>query len=281
MRARFRQNRHVKISAVLPTSLALAFVAASGTANADEDLPALTTVRTTPVEQPFLYMVDPHGPQARQVLAGYSLAFSSSAGAIRPIPGNFDSEGIVHTLSLEVGALDILRVYAQTMIAEAIGTSTDVSAVALQVGARVLLTPPRWQRFRVMLTGAFLREFGADLGAFGEVTVTYDVGRVRLAAAVHVEHIFAPGRDPVDMYAVAGVSVRVIPIMRLGFEYVGQDIEALADDDQDAEGGARHYIGPDVAWSLRKNRLLVTAGAAIQIASAPAALARAALTYVY
>jgi hypothetical protein len=263
----------------------------AGAARAAEDLPsessasstatptATATSTASPVEQPFLYMVDPHGPAARQVLAGYALAFSSTAGAIRPIPGNFDAEGLVHTLSLEVGVIDRLRVYAQTMIAESIGSASDVNAVALQLGARLLVTPPAWRRFRLMVSGAFLREFGAALGAFGELTASYDVGRVRLAASLHGERVFAGKRDPIDLYAVAGASVRVARILRLGVEYVAQDLEELGDDE--AEGGARHYVGPDVALSLHNNRLLLTAGAAVQAASSPGLLARAAVTYVY
>ncbi|MCU1277252.1 MAG: hypothetical protein JWM53_798 [bacterium] len=265
---------------LLTAFAALACFAAPATVRAVEDRAAPSLTSNAPVEQPFLYMVDPHGPAPRQVLAGYALAFSSSAGAIRPIPGNFDNEGVVHTLSLEVGLLDRLRVYAQTMIAESIGTASEVNAVALQIGARMLLTPPRWQRFRVMLSGAFVREFGAALGVFGELTASYDVGRVRLATSVHAEHIFAGQRDPVDLYAVAGVSVRVVRILRLGAEYVAQDLEALGSDDE-AEGGARHYVGPDIALSLHKDRLLITAGGAVQLAHAPGVLARAALTYVY
>jgi hypothetical protein len=261
------------------TVFLLACLTTSATVNAAEDHPAPTAATAAPVEQPFLYMVDPHGPAARQVLAGYALAFSSSAGAIRPIPGNFDSEGVVHTLSLEVGVLDRLRLYGQTMIAESVGSAAEVNAVALQLGARMLLTPMRWQRFRLMLTGAFVREFGAALGMFGELTGTYDLGRVRLAASLHAEHIFSGARDPIDLYAVAGVSVRVVRILRLGVEYIAQDLEGL--DGDEAEGGARHYAGPDLALSLHKNRLLVTAGGAVQLAHAPGVLARAALTYVY
>jgi hypothetical protein len=99
--------------------------------------------------------------------------------------------------------------------------------------------------------------------------------------AVHAEHLFAPGRDPLDLYAVLGVSVRVNRFLRLGAEYVGQDLEALADDDGDAEGGPRHYVGPDVALSLRKNHLLLTGGVAVELAGTPGVLARAALDYVY
>jgi hypothetical protein len=254
----------------------LAAVAAPARAADDR---ATSTPATTPVEQPFLYLVDPHGPAARQVLAGYALAFSSSGGAIRPIPGHFDAEGVVHTLSLEVGALDRLRFFGQTMVAQAIGTS-EVGAVAVQLGARAVLTPLSWQRFRLMVTGAFLREFGADLGVLGELTATYDLGRVRLAASVHGEHLFAGKRDPIDLYAVAGVSVRVVQMLRLGVEYVAQDLEAVAEDDE-AEGGARHYVGPDASLTLYHGKLLVTAGGAVQVAQSPGVLARAALTYVY
>ncbi|MGZ3426612.1 MAG: hypothetical protein ACXVCV_08185, partial [Polyangia bacterium] len=75
------------------------------------------------VEQPFLYMTDTHGPAPRQVLAGYALAFSSSAGAIRPVPGHFDSEAVVNAFSLEAGLLPRLSIYGTTMLAEALGHS--------------------------------------------------------------------------------------------------------------------------------------------------------------
>lgn len=243
-------------------------------ARAVEDAP-----RAHEVEQPFSFLVDPHGPAPRQVLAGYALAFSSSAGAIRPVPGHFDSAGVVHALTLEAGVLSRLSLYATALIAEPLGVS-DVGNAAVQAGARLLLTPPAWDRFRLVAELGFLREFGAALGMTGELTGSYDVGRVRLAAAVHVEHVFAAGRDPVDVYAVAAASVRVHRLVRVGAEYVAQDLEAAAEDDE-AEGGARHYVGPDLALSLLSHRLLVTAAAAVQIAHVPGALVRGGLTYVY
>src|SRR5204863_291894 len=82
-------------------------------------------------------------------------------------------------LSLEAGLLSRLSIYANAMIAQSLGQS-EVGSVAVQAGARVLLTPPRYQRVRVMAQAAFLREFGSELGVVGEVTGTVDVGRVRL-----------------------------------------------------------------------------------------------------
>jgi hypothetical protein len=231
------------------------------------------------VEQPFSYIVDPHGPAPKQLLLGYALAFSSSAGAIRPVPGHFDQEAVVHALSLSVGLVPRLSIYGDAMIAEAIGKS-DVGAVAVQAGLRVLLTPPRWERLRIVVQAGMLREFGAEYGIIGEVTGSYDIGRVRLAATLHAEHVFGTGRDPIDLYSVVGASVRVIPVLRLGAEYVAEDLEEAGTDD-DAERGTRHYLGPNMALALYHRRVLVTTGAAVQAARTPGVLARAAFTYVY
>ena len=253
---------------------------APGEAPAGEARAAAPAARPDPtVEQPFLYLVDPHGPAARQLVAGYALAFSSSSGAIRPIPGHFDAEGVVHALSLAVGITDRVQLWGATMVGQAIGQS-EVGSVAVQAGVRGLLTPARWTHFKLMVQAAFLREFGADLGVTGELTGSYDLGRVRFAAAAHLEHVFAPGRDAVDLYAVAGVSVRVLPLLRVGAEYVAQDLEAAFDEDE-AEHGARHYVGPNLALSLYRRHILVTGGGAVEVARTPGVLARAALTYVY
>jgi hypothetical protein len=231
------------------------------------------------VEQPFLYMTDTHGPAPRQVVAGYALAFSSSAGAIRPIPGHFDQEGVVHTLGLEAGVVPRVQLFGTALIAEAIGHS-EVGAVAVQGGARVLLTSPRSERFRLVADVAFLREFSADMGIAGQLTASSDLGRLRLAASIHAEHLFATGRDPIDLYGVAGASLRVHRLVRVGAEYVVQDLEA-AFDPEEAELGVRHYLGPDVALTLARNHILVTVGAAVQVASAPGLLARGAVNYVF
>lgn len=236
------------------------------------------TVEKAPLEQPWLYMQDTRLPAPKQLVAGYALAFSSSAGAIRPVPGHFDQEGVVHTIGLQAGVVPRLTLYGTALVAQPIGHS-DVGSVAVQAGARVLFTDPRAQHLRVMGEVAFLREFGADLGVVAQLTGSYDVGRVRLATTVHAEHLFARGRDPIDLYAVVGASVKLHRIVRVGAEYVVQDLEEAGDDH--AEGGVRHYIGPDVALALFRNHLLVTAGSAVQLARAPGVLARAALTYVY
>lgn len=264
----------------MATLVLVALVAgAARPVGAAEDRPVTDAAERAPYEQPFLYMTDTHGVAPRQVVAGYSLAYSSDAGAIRPVPGHFDQQGVVHGVALEAGLLSRLSIYGTALIAQPLGQS-DVGNVAVQAGARVTLTDPRARRLRLVVQTGFLREFGADYGLVGEVTGSVDLGRVRLAAALHGEHIFAHGRDPIDLYVVAGVSVRVHRLVRVGAEYVAQDLEAAFDGDE-AERGARHYLGPDVALALFGDHLLVTAGAATELARRPGVLARTAVSYVY
>lgn len=44
---------------------------------------------------------------------------------------------------------------------------------------------------------------------------------------VHAEKAFTAARDPIDLYAVAGASYRVLDSLRVGAEYVVQDIEGV------------------------------------------------------
>jgi len=230
------------------------------------------------VERAFAFFADPHGPGQGGFLMGYSLSGGSSAGAIRPLPGNLDARGLVHAIELEAGAHARLGFYADVLIAQPLDEGNKTVA-AVRTGARILLSPPG-ARWRLQLDGGMVREFGGDIGISAEITGSVDLGRVRLAATAHVEHLFGAGRDPVDLWAVAGVSVRVAAPLRLGVEYVLEDIEAAWEDDE-AEGGLRHYLGPNLALRLARGRVLITGGVAVQLAQTPGLLGRAAFAYAY
>jgi hypothetical protein len=103
---------------------------------------------------------------------------------------------------------------------------------------------------------------------------------VRFAGTVHAERAAAPGRDPIDLYAALGVSCRVAAPLRIGVEYLAQELEDADGDALDAEGGVRQFIGPDLALTLADRRLALTAGTAFEIGR-PQLVGRAALIYYY
>ena len=80
---------------------------------------------------------------------------------------------------------------------------------------------------------------------------------------------------------MAGANVRVADALRLGAEYVAQDIEA-AIDPLEAEGGMRHFIGPTTSLALAGERLTIGAGPAFGLSpNAPRLLGRAAVSWSF
>jgi hypothetical protein len=82
-----------------------------------------------------------------------------------------------------------------------------------------------------------------------------------VAGNLHLEKVAALDRDGVDALALAGASYRALDELRVGVEYVGQDLEEAFEHDG-AEGGARHFAGPTAAVDLHGGRLQIVGGPA-------------------
>jgi hypothetical protein len=130
------------------------------------------------------------------------------------------------------------------------------------------------------VSGGYLRELNGGDGAWMRLSIAQDVQRLRLGATVHGEHVFAGGRDPVDVLVMAGVSYAIAGPVRAGIEYVAQDLEeTLADQ---AEGGIRQFLGPQVALELLDRRLSIVGGPAAGLGpQSPAYTGRLSLAYEY
>jgi hypothetical protein len=168
---------------------------------------------------------------------------------------------------------------------------------ALQ-GVRIQLLPSSFEHVHLVLSGGYLREAwqgpvhndttdtwalgspNGDNGAWGRLAISGDIGRLRLAGGVHAEHVFADGRDPVDVMVQAGASFVIVGSFRGGIEYVGQDLEESLNNG--AEGGARHFLGPTASLQLLDERLSFVAGPSIGLTSrSPDFLGRVAASYAF
>ncbi len=130
------------------------------------------------------------------------------------------------------------------------------------------------------VSAGYFHELTGGDGAWGRLVLEQDLGRARLAFAVHGEHVFAAGRDGVDVMVSAGADVGVFGPVRAGIEYVGQDLEGLTE--VDTEGGARHIVGGIVGVRLLADRLSLVGGPALGLgSSSPHALGRLAVSYAF
>ncbi|MFO0759070.1 MAG: hypothetical protein U0359_21440 [Byssovorax sp.] len=226
--------------------------------------------------RPWLYTPDPSGPLPGQVLASLGAGYAQiDRGAARPFAGNVAQGGAVFGASGEVGVLRVLSIQAEGLLA---GDGSSVNGGAV-LGAVVHPFPARWP-VTLAVGGGYLRELGGDQGAWGRVTFASDLGPVRLMAGVLGSHLFAPGRDGLDWLLSTGASYRLGSIVRLGVEYVVQDLEEAGDSDE-VDGGVRHFLGPSVGLTLAR-RVQLTAGPAFGLSrGAPPFQGRMAAIYAF
>lgn len=222
--------------------------------------------RFTAEQRPFAWVVDPSTIDRGHASLSYGLGMASGEAPDRPVPIEIAPSAISHQVSASYGITDRLAPFATATAVQGHGTS-------FAAGAKLQLTAAD-SPFRLAVLGAAIHE-GASGNGGGWVRVagSWDQARLRLGATVHAEKVFAPGRDALDVMAMAGASYRVTRDLRLGVEYVGQDFEA-----EDAEGGARHVVGPNVAIDIDRGRLqLVVAGGFGLSERSPRAIVRAGL----
>jgi hypothetical protein len=275
---KLRRPRASLLAIVAPAT-ALLLSATAARAGDDEAPPRdvvekAATPEPTVAPQPWLYLDDPALPGALRVVARSRVTYTDSASPSRPFGANVARSGAVVEVGAEAGLLPWLSV-----LADASGAASRPE-MGLVAGFRVAPIAISGGTHLVISAG-YLRELSGGSGAWGRVSITEELGRARLAATAHAERVFLPGRDAIDVMVMAGVSYEVLRPLRLGVEYVAQDLEGALDPEE-AERGVRHFVGPTASLELLARRLSVTAGPAIGLSrESPALLGRVGVAYAY
>ena len=276
------------------------------TARADEtaspDVPPTDQASSHAIDRTWLYLDDARVAAPGTVVGATSVAYTSvrsnpdpTSQPYRAFAGNTAQAGALASIGAEVGIVSRISLEAVGQM-QVGGEGPGVNPGAL-AGARFDLTPPSWSAVRMTASGGYLREAwstpsldevprgesvasqsGGANGAWASFAVAVDVHRLRLGATTLGEHVFAPGRDSVDVMLQAGVSYRALDWLRAGVEWVGQDLEETFADA--AEGGARHFVGPTAAVQLLQDRLTIVGGPSVGLSSrSPSLLGRLAVAY--
>ncbi len=261
-------------SHIMRRALVAAFLVTSSSAFAQAvPVDRVETKATSPspdVQRPWLYNDDPTIPAPMRVVASISDTYSGNDRSVsRAFASADDGPGGKASVSAQVGITRMLAVDVTGVLG---GFGAGVGG-GLMAGARFAPFDGAKHGFRLAIASGYLLDLDQASGFYGRVTASYDVGRVRLAAMAHAEHVFRGSSDPVDLFATAGVSVRLAPIFRLGAEYIVQDIEELgttAPDTTDAapvpgraEGGAHQFVGLTGSLELLHERLFINLGPAL------------------
>jgi len=225
-----------------------------------------------PMDRSWLYADDARTPGVMRSIAFSRTTFTASDAAARPFASDLAHPGAVLEAGAEVGL-------ARGLSLQAVGLNDSLGLIASPQSG--MMTGLRFAPFgegptRLVASGGYMNELGGAHGAWGRLSVARDVGRARFATSVYGEHVFSPTRDSLDVMVTAGVNYQVAGPVRLGAEYVAQDIEEAFDDG--SEGGIRHFVGPTVGLDLLHHSLAITAGPAAGLSyGSPTALGRAAV----
>jgi hypothetical protein len=223
---------------------------------------------STDVARPWLYNDDPTIAAPLRVVAAIGDTYSGNdKSTTRAFSSHDTGPGGKANVSLQLG---IVRMLALDVTGVLGGYGSTISG-GVMAGARFAPFDQAKHGFRLAIAAGYLLDLDQASGAYGRVTASYDVGRVRLAAMVHGEHVFRANQDALDVFATAGVSVRLVPAFRLGVEYIVQDVEeafaSSADPDAPvpgkAEGGVHQFVGLGGTFELLHHKLFINFGPAL------------------
>lgn len=223
---------------------------------------------STDVSRPWLYNDDPTIAAPMGVVAAIGDTYSGNdKSTTRAFSSHDTGPGGKANVSLQLGLVHMLALDVTGVLG---GYGSTISG-GVMAGARFAPFDQAKHGFRLAIAAGYLLDLDQASGAYGRVTASYDVGRVRLAAMVHGEHVFRTGQDALDVFATAGVSVRLVPAFRLGVEYIVQDVEeAFASADPGdapvpgmAEGGVHQFVGLGGTFELLHHKLFINFGPAL------------------
>jgi hypothetical protein len=267
------------------------------------------------IDRTWLYVDDARTAAPMTLIATSSVSYTSVGNSpsriVNPFPGcvapcntynsfaaNTATPGGMLEVGGEFGIVQRLSVMAVAQIGLGGSDDTPSPSAGGVAGLRFQVLPSEWHNTHLVVSGGYLREAwqgpvydddtntwhggspNGDNGAWVQASFSGDIDRLRMAATVHGEHVFSPGRDPLDIMVQAGASYRIVGDFRGGLEYVGQDLEESFSPG--AEGGARHFLGPIASLQLIGDRLTMVAGPSIGLTvHSPDFLARLALSYSF
>lgn len=264
----------------------LAFLGIGGRARAGEGISVSESegVRTgaepesqaTFVQRPFAFVVDPSTPRAGAVAVGYAVGVGSGISADRPIPVVLQAAGLSNQFSVGYGVTSWFEPLAEVMAVSSNG-STATSAV---LGMKFQLTAPDSPWRAAVLTGALREGASGANGMWLRASGSWGAGPLLIEANAYVERVFLTGRDSLDYAVMGGASYRLMGWLRLGAEYVGQDLEEMGASG--AEGGARQAVGPNLAFDLDRGKYQIVATTLFGVgALSPTAVVRVGLLGSY
>jgi hypothetical protein len=279
----------VKTVALVAALTSAAAVSTAAVARADEpavvvvDTPHNQTGTLAPATDwhPYVFSIEAPTLSAHRAAVETGLGYNGVTGAGGGLQPD-DYRRMQWWLTGAIGVVDRFQIQGTLVGAEDPTNGFTFSQMHAE-GMALILKARR--RFPVSISAGVGYQLDAvyDSAVTGVVAVSADFGRLNLVLDVRAAHYFAPGRDPVDVFVTTGALIRATRWLRVGAEYVGEELEGLfGDDDADMSQGGRHYVGPTAVLQFLGGKLRLNAtGGAVFAQGKAGGLARGGIAWLF
>jgi hypothetical protein len=219
-------------------------------------LPALIIVLTAfcmvvkAQQHSFLFTLVPPDQAGPPVVLQYDAAYGRET--FEPLGG----DNVEQTLGVQARLSESLLLMGRLGFA-----TTNVSTLSSQQVELLVRTLSSENNFLdVSLGPGFRHEYSGTNVLLGRIIVGRHFASSDVYGNMLFEKPFSPTRDDIDLVLTLGWSYSVSTAIRVGIEGVGQDLEGFWEENE-AEGGARLFVGPTLAAAIPATPWTFTLGA--------------------
>ncbi|MXV16404.1 hypothetical protein [Hufsiella ginkgonis] len=187
--------------------------------------------------QPFLFSVTTLSESGRV----WSLAYSGSYGERTFGPFGYDGLGQQLAIKGYLGK----RFTLWASVAAGFPHSGKITSAQQAEIIRDLVGGKKQSGPRLGLSFGVSRDWENVKSVSSRITASFDAAKWRFGGNMRFEKSFNASRDKIDFTTSAGFHHSIGKTVYGGIEAVGQDLEGFWEEDE-AEGGARLFIGPSV-----------------------------------
>lgn len=205
-----------------------------------------TPNRSTVISQPFLFAVTTLTDENRL----WSINYSGSYG--ERVSGPFGYDGVGQGFAVTGYLGDRFTLYAKASFGFA-GEGEDISTAQQAEVIRDFIGGKKNFGFRLGAGLGLSRDYEGVGALFSRLTTSYENPFWRANVNLVFEKAFSSDRDAIDVTTSIGIQYQVFNNLFAGIEAISEDLEGLWEDDE-AEGGAKVFIGPSINLSPSKSR---------------------------
>ncbi len=209
-------------------------------------------------EKLFLYSSNYATPLAKEINLEYRLDYNKRACVRCGVAEAAKINNIQQWLGLERGMSERLSLSVFGIFTYGINEN-KIMADSFYAGGKYRFSEQGVLPVDMSVTFGYLQEPGGIPVLQVGGVFSKDIEKLNLTTNLLFEKAFQKMRDEIDMFITAGMSFRFTEWLSSGIEYAGQDLEDLWEQEE-AEGGARHIVGPvlSVNFIRHKTQFIIT-----------------------